>query len=101
MAGLTAEQRKKRKKRKKILSIAIPVALLLGLAGLVIGVKLVDRYNEKIRLEKLAAETTAAHKGRELVKLTADDLEEITVVSADNPTGEKKALKRNPKHWKS
>lgn len=94
MAGLTAEQRKKRKKRKQILSIAIPVALLLGLAGLVIGVKLVDRYNEKIRLEKLAAETTAAPKGRELVKLTADDLEEITVVSADNPTGEKKSFKR-------
>ncbi|MBR5349231.1 MAG: DUF4340 domain-containing protein [Lachnospiraceae bacterium] len=94
MAGLTAEQRKKRKKRKKILKIAIPVGILVILAGLVVGIQIVNRYNEKLEQEKLAAQTTAAPKGTELVKLTADDLEEIIIISADNPTGEEKTFKR-------
>lgn len=94
MAGLTAEERKKRKKRKKILKIAIPIGILVILAGLVVGIQIVNRYNEKLEREKRAAETTAEPKGRELVKLTAEDLEEITVISADNPTGEEKSFKR-------
>lgn len=94
MAGLTAEQRKKRKRRKKILKIAIPIGILVVLAGLVVGIQIVNRYNEKLEREKLAAQTTAAPKGRELVKLTAADLEEITVISADNPSGEDKTFKR-------
>lgn len=94
MAGLTAEERRKRKKRKKILKIAIPIGILVILAGLVVGIEIVNRYNEKLEQEKLAAQTTAAPKGKDLVELTVDDLEEITIISADNPSGEEKSFKR-------
>jgi len=95
MTKLSAEERRKRKKRKQILRIAIPVAMLVLLTVLVFGIKLVNRYNEKKRLEKIASQTTAAPTSAELLALTADDISEISILSAENLSGEEKSFLRS------
>lgn len=102
LTGLSAEERRKRKKRKQIMKVVIPLAMLVLLAGLVFGIQLVNRYNEKKRLEELAAQTTAAPKKSDLVALSVDDLEEITVLSADSVSGEEKTFIRagEDRTWK-
>lgn len=102
LTGLSAEERKKRKKRKQIMKVVIPLAILVLLAGLVVGIHFVNLYNEQKRLEELAAQTTAAPKKVELVTLSKDDLEEITVISADSVSGEEKTFIRTgeARDWK-
>lgn len=102
LIGLSAEERRKRKKRKQIMRIVIPIAMLVLLAGLVVGIQLVNRYNERKRLEELAAQTTAAPKTSELIALSKDDLEEISILSATDHIGEEKIFIRigEDRTWK-
>ncbi|MBR5658014.1 MAG: DUF4340 domain-containing protein [Lachnospiraceae bacterium] len=102
LTGLSAEERRKRKKRKQIMKVVIPLAFLVLLAGLVVGIHFVNRYNEQKRLEELAAQTTAAPKKSDLVMLSTDDIDEITVISADSVSGEEKTFIRSgeDRAWK-
>ena len=102
LIGLSTEERRKRKKRKQIMRIVIPIAMLVLLAGLVVGIQLVNRYNERKRLEELAAQTTAAPKTSELIALSKDDLEEISILSATDHIGEEKTFIRigEDRTWK-
>ncbi len=102
LTGLSAEERRKRKKRKQIMKVVIPLAFLVLLAGLVVGIHFVNRYNEQKRLEELAAQTTAAPKKSDLVMLSTDDIDEITVISADSVSGEEKTFIRTgeDRAWK-